>query len=156
MLLIPGISLSSARSLFQIIFEKNYDIPSLLGDLYLTDSGSLFVNLIIQSSLFSTFFYLTRIDELLKNSFSPFFSYYNRFFINTSNPWIRKERDLFQFGFFYAQMLAIYSIALMFSSTVPFVCFAAVMYFGLKHATDFTNLLTLHRQESDSGGHLVI
>ena len=39
MLIIPGISLSSVRSLFQIVFDKNYDIPSLLGEIYLTDSG---------------------------------------------------------------------------------------------------------------------
>jgi len=39
MLIIPGISLSSARSLYQIIFDKNYNIPNLLGEIYLSDSG---------------------------------------------------------------------------------------------------------------------
>ena len=170
MLIIPGISFSSARSLFQIIFDKNYDIPNLLSDIYLSDSGifiililsnffllgTFFVNLIIQSTIFGNFFYLTRLDELIKNSFSPFFAFYNRHFINTSKPWIRKEGDLFNFGFFYAHMLTIYSIALVFSSTVPFVCFAAFIYFSLKHGVDFINLLTLHRAETDSSGDLVL
>ena len=41
-----------------------------------------------------------------------------------------------EYAEFYAQMMAVFAIALMFSSTVPLVTLAALLFFGLRHCVD--------------------
>lgn len=78
-----------------------------------------------------------------------------RFYFNDSAPWRRKEDFCFQYGFFYAQMMAVFSIALIFSSTVPIVTLAAFLFLGLRHVVDCLQLLTYFRREIDSSGKLI-
>jgi len=96
-----------------------------------------------------------RLDEIIFNSFSPFVAYYKRYFINNGKPWHRKEVDVFQFGYFYAIILTIYTIFLVFSTTIPFICPTALYFFVLKHISDGICLLTVHRQEIDSSGNII-
>lgn len=100
-------------------------------------------------------FYFLRLDEIFMNSCSPFVAFYRRHFINTGKQWHRKEGDVFQFGYFYAQFLTFYAITLIFSSTVPFISFATLYFFLIRHVTDFVSLLTVHRNEIDSSGNLI-
>lgn len=52
-------------------------------------------------------------------------------------------------------MMAVFAIALMFSSTVPLVTLAALLFFGLRHLVDCLQLLTYFRREVDSSGKLI-
>jgi hypothetical protein len=113
------------------------------------------VNLVIQNATISSLFYFLRLDELFLNSLSTFVAFYSRHFINNGHQWHRKETDVFQFGYFYAQFLTFYTINLIFSSTVPFICPATLYFFALRHFSDATSLLTVHRNEIDSSGHMV-
>lgn len=159
MLIIPGISLTTASSLYGILFnDKELTVKyiySTISNIYLADNGFFFVNLILQSGVFSFIFYLLRLDEFLINSFSTFITYYQRHFINNGKQWHRKESDTFQYGYFYAQMLTILSISVVFSSTVPFVMVASIFFFILRHTCDYLSILMVHRQEIDSNGKLV-
>lgn len=159
MLLIPGFTLSTAHSIFEITFgDKKLSLESIndmISNMYIGNQGFFFSNLIIQNGVFSSIFYLLRLDELFINSYSSFITFYKRHFVNNGKPYHRKEEDVFQFGYFYAQMLTIMSISIVFSSTVPFVNLAAILYFLLRHATDFLSLLMVHRSEMDSNGCLV-
>jgi hypothetical protein len=141
--------------LFKIIVDKNYNISEVLGSIYLSNSGYFFINVIIQNGTLSAIFFLLRIDDLVNNQFSPFFAYYKRYFQNFGKLWHRREKDIFQFGFFYAQMITIYSIVMIFSSTVPLVSFAGLFFFVCRYPVDFISLLTVHRLEMDSNGEQV-
>lgn len=100
-------------------------------------------------------FYILRLDEIFNNSLSPFIAYYKRHFANIGKQWHRQEGDIFQFGYFYAQMLTFYTICLVFSSTVPFIVIASLYFFFLRHISDFYSLLCIHRMEIESSGYLI-
>ena len=75
--------------------------------------------------------------------------------MNLGKPWQRREKDIFQYGFFYAQMITIYSIVIIFSSVVPLICFSGLFFFLARHLVDYICLLTVHREEMDSNGKQV-
>jgi hypothetical protein len=113
------------------------------------------VALIIQNATISPIFYLLRLDEIFNNSLSPFTAFYKRHFINIGKQWHRKEEDVFQYGYFYAQILTFYCICLVFSSTVPCILLACLYFFFLKTLSDFYSLLCVHRMEIESSGYLI-
>lgn len=135
--------------------EEIYNIPQFLSQIYLSNSGYFFITLVIQNGTISSIFYFLRLDELFQNSLSPFVTYYKRYFVNNGKQWNRKEMDVFQFGYFYAQLLTFYSICLIFSSTVPILSVATLYFFVIRHLTDFISFLTVHRSEMDSNGNLI-
>ena len=57
---------------------------------------------------------------------------------------------VFQYGFYYAQHLVLFTIVLVFSTTVPMISIAGFMFFGMRHIVDSYNLLTVNRKEIDS------
>ena len=52
-------------------------------------------------------------------------------------------------------MMTIFPIALIFSSTVPLVTFAAFLFMALRHVVDCLQLLTYYRKEIDSSGRMI-
>jgi hypothetical protein len=159
MLLIPGISMTTATSIYGITFKgQSFTfeyLSSTISNIYRVSNSFFYVNIILQMATFSFIFYLLRIDELVINSFSTFIVYYKRHFVNNGKQWHRKEIDVFQYGYFYAQMITILSITFVFASTVPFVSFVALFYFVLRHISDYFSLLMVHREEIDSNGEMV-
>lgn len=158
MLVIPGITMATKKleSLYNLVTDNNNSISDLLSTIYLADYGYFYVVILIQSGTLSGIFYLTRLGELIGNRLSSFFAFYKRYFLNIGNPWQRRDKDIFQYGFFFANMLSIYTIIVIFSSTVPFICFAGLYYFIIKHIIDMICLLTINREEMDSSGEQVI
>ena len=61
---------------------------------------------------------------------------------------------VFLYGYYYAQHLIIVSIVLVFASTVPMVCIAGLLFFGLRHLVDSYNLLTVNKKEIDSSSNM--
>jgi hypothetical protein len=159
MLIFPGIVMTTASSLYGLIFKhKAFSLKYLyssISNIYMSDNSYFFVNLILQTATFSCIFYLLRLDEIFLNGFSAFVSFYKRHFVNNGKQWHRKEQDIFQFGYFYAQMLTMLSISIVFSLIAPFILIAAILFFLLRHYIDFISLLVVHRQEIDSNGDLV-
>jgi hypothetical protein len=155
LLVIPAFTLTATESLFTIIYDKIFNIPELLSKIYLSNSGFFFVTLVIQNGTLSSIFYFLRLDEIFLNSLSPFVAFYKRYFINTGKAWHRNEGDAFQYGYFYAQFLTFYTISLVFSTTVPFICPATFYFFIMRFMTDSVSLLTVHREEIDSSGNLI-
>lgn len=164
-------------SVFDLIKGQINNIPELLSKLLITNSGKkflmkkfyyhymfiiniklkgyFFVTLIIQNGTISPMFYVLRLHEIFNNSLSPFIVFYKRHFANSGKQWHRKEGYIFQFGYFYAQMLTFYTICIVFSSTVPFILLAGLYFFYLRHLSDFYSLLCIHRMEIDSSGYLI-
>jgi hypothetical protein len=62
---------------------------------------------------------------------------------------------VFQFGYFYALMIAAFAIVMTFCSTVPLVILAGCWFFAIKHCVDAYNLFFVHKTEVDSSGVLL-
>ena len=136
MLVIPGLTLTTSTPLINIFFMKNFRFAEILGDFYIANSGIFFLSILIQQAFLSSAFYLLNIQDIVFSYFSPWLALQKRFYFNDSAPWRRKEDFCFQYGYFYAQMMAVFSIALIFSSTVPIVTLAAFLFLGLRHVVD--------------------
>lgn len=93
--------------------------------------------------------------DIALSYFSPWLALEKRKIFNDAEAWRRKESFCFQYGYFYAQMMTVFAIALVFSSTVPLVTVAAAFFFGLRHYVDSLHLLTYFRKEIDSSGRLI-
>lgn len=150
MLLIPAVSFGRADSLFKLVIDKNYDPRKILGEIYYSDSGFFYVALIIQQGCLSASFYVLRLNDLISSYFSPWLADYKRKYMSDSMPWRRPAHQTFQYGYFYAQMMTIFAIILVYSSTVPIITLVGALYLFLKHGVDSFNLLTMHRKELES------
>lgn len=150
MLIIPAISIRSAESVILILAEKNYNPKELLSDVYYSDSGFFFVALIIQQGCLSSSFYMIRAADLIMNWLSPWIADYKRKFMNDQFAWRRRPENSFQYGYFYAQMVVVFAIVLIFSSTAPIITIAGALFYLLRHVTDSFNIMTFHRIEMES------
>ena len=113
------------------------------------------MTLLLQSATCSTIFYMLRGNEIINNYFSAWLAHYRRKYMNDQEPWRRNERVIFSYGTFYAQILAVFAITIVFSSTIPLITFAGAFFFGTKHYVDGFNLLTVHLKEMESSTGLV-
>lgn len=86
MLIIPAITLTTAKSLYGVLFTgESFSLDYLnrtVSRVILSDNGFFFVNLVAQNATFSFLFYLLRLDEFVMNNFSTFIAFYKRHFIN--------------------------------------------------------------------------
>ena len=135
--------------------QKNYDIAHILGDMYISDSGTFFVVLLIQCACFSAIGSLIRFGEISASYWSPWLAHFQRKYLNDSAPWRRQEDYVFPYGFFYAYYLTIFMIVLIFSTTVPLITVAGAIFFGVVHVLDGYRILTVHLKEMESSAGLV-
>lgn len=135
--------------------KKNYDIAHLLGDMYISDSGTFFVVLLIQCACFSAIASLTRFGDIISTYCSPWLAHFQRKYLNDSAPWRRQEDYIFCYGFFYAYYLAIFAVGIIFSTTVPLITVAGTIFFGIVNVLDGYRILTVHLKEMESSGGLV-
>lgn len=156
MLIIPALTLATAESLFNVIVKKNYDITHILGDLYIVDSGTFFVILLIQCACFTSIGSITRVGDILASYCSAWLAHYQRKYLNDSAPWRREESYIFSYGFSYAYHLTIFAIVIIFSTTVPLITVAGAIFFGIMHVVDGYRILTVYLKEMESTAGLVI
>lgn len=155
MLIIPAITLATAKSLYKIVSEKNWEFTRVLGDLYTPDSGVFFVTILIQNGTFTGAFYLVRLADIFGTYCSPWLSHFRRQMLNDREPWRKSDNDIYPFGYYYAQMITAFAIVIMFSSTIPLVTVSGLLFFLIRHFVDGLNLLTVHKKEIESTQGLV-
>ena len=154
MLIIPAVTLSSYSSLIEVAKKNNYNVLQILAQFYSQNSGVFFVSMLIQNACLSLCTNLVRMGEIGNAFFSPWLAHYRRKFFHDSQAWRRKEGMVFLYGFYYSQHLIIVTIVLIFSTTVPMISAAGLLFFGLRHIIDSFNLLTIYRKEIDSVSNL--
>jgi len=142
-------------SLYKIVVSKNYDIADILADMYISDSGTFFVVLLIQCTCFSSIACMIRPGDIVANYFSPWLAHFRRKYLNDSAPWRKKENSVFPYGSFYAYYLTIFTIALIFSTMVPLITVMGAIFFGAMHLVDGYRILTVHLKEMESSAGLV-
>ena len=105
--------------------------------------------------MFTSGFYLLQMVDLAFSYFSPWLVDMKRKVYQDYEPWLRQEGNNFYYGYFYAQLLAIFSICVFFSVTIPLVAVSTACFLFLKHWVDCLNLLNVNRKEIDSQGALI-
>lgn len=148
MVFFPFLSLQG-QPIFKIL-EYQTVHTDYLREFTMINSSSFFVNLIIQYGVFTGIFYFLRMGELLLTYLSPWLVDYRRKYMNDSQPWRRKPDYVFQYGYFFCQMVTIFTIGMLFSSISPLVPFSCLLFFIIRSLIDSYLLLTIHRKEVES------
>jgi hypothetical protein len=154
MLIIPGLTLATADSLFKLIFYEGDNLTGALKNFYFSESGSFFIIFLIQSGSFSSSSRLLRTSEIVQAFGSSWLAHYKRTYLNDSERWRRGEMDIFAYGYFYAQLVCVFTIIMTYSATTPGVILAGIIFFFLRHLMDSYNFLTVHKKEIESSGTL--
>jgi hypothetical protein len=115
MLIIPALTLVSADPLYEIILSKADSIAEALKNFYFSPTGSFFIIVLLQNACFSSAYHILRGGEIMNAFGSTFLAHYKRQYMNDSERWRKTESDVFQYGFFYAQMVIAYAICITFS-----------------------------------------
>lgn len=104
--------------------------------------GYFFCLMFINQTASSFWISLIRPAELLENYGSAaLFVYKSK--INRNNAYGRNEN--FQFGYYYALAVTLFSIAVLFSCSIPLVHVFALIFFTSRYYLDTYTLLTFHR-----------
>jgi Calcium-dependent channel, 7TM region, putative phosphate len=115
MFIIPAITLATADPLYEIIFQKTETIANALKDFYFTNAGNFFIIFLLQNAAISGAYHLMRMGEIMNSFGSSWIAFYKRHYLQDNERWRKKESDIFQYGYFYAQMLTAYTITLSYS-----------------------------------------
>lgn len=102
MLIIPAVTLTSQKSILNVIKLNNYNVFAVLAQFYTTDSGVFFVSMLIQGACLGLCTNLIRPGEIGYAFFSPWLANYRRKYIQDSQAWRRKEGQVFLYGYYYA------------------------------------------------------
>ena len=80
---------------------------------------------------------INRFGDLGAYYFSPFITYNYRVFLTDEEPWRKDEDETFMYGYFYANMLCILGIVLVFAPVMPEIALAGIVFLTLIHAAHF-------------------
>lgn len=149
MVLFPYLGLQETP-IFKLLKLEPYN-KEYIKDFSMIDSSPFFVNLIVQYAVFGVLFYLLRLGEIILFSFSPWLTDYVRTKFNTTQSWRRRPDYTFQYGYFYSQLVTVFTIIILFSSTSPMVVIAGAFYYWMRNIVDAHLLMSVHRKEMDSG-----
>lgn len=127
-------------------YQKEY-----IKDFSMLDSTPFYANLLIQSAVFGGVFYLLRIGEVINFKLSPSFTNYIRTKFTTNQAWRRRPEYVFQYGYFYSQIVTIFTIIILFSSTAPVIALVGAFYYFVRTTIDSHLLMSVHKKEMDSG-----
>lgn len=120
--------------------------------IYKKVDGYFFCLLFMNQTASSFWISLIKPAELLENYGSAsLFIYKSK--INRNNAYGRNEN--FQFGYYYALAVTLFSISVLFSCSIPLVHAFALIFFVSRYYLDTYTLLTFHREECQSLGQLI-
>ncbi|CAI2383929.1 unnamed protein product [Moneuplotes crassus] len=123
-------------------------------DFTMLDSTPFFGKLITQLSIFGSIFYLLRLGDLINGYLSPYYCTYIRDKFNSDQGWRRNPEAVFQYGYFYSQIVTAFTIIVLFSSTAPVIALLGSMFYYLKLLVDSHLLISVHKKEMDSSVYL--
>ena len=149
MVLFPFLGLQE-QSIYKALKSGTYQ-KEYIKDFTMLDSTPFFVNLIMQYGVFSSVFYLLRIGEMTQFYFSPRLTDFMRSKFNLAYWWRRRPDYHFQYGYFYSQMITVFTIIILFSSTSPMIVIAGTAYYTLRNIIDSHLLMSVHKKEIHSG-----
>lgn len=114
MAIIPGFAITEHISVFTVFQNVISNPKALLRNFYAYNSGSFFVSILAQATIWTTISYLVRFSYLTGSYFSPRVVYYKQEFINNIQNWSKRSIDVFPYGYLLAQSMTVFFLASVF------------------------------------------
>ena len=130
--IVPTFVLTSAFAFVQAVIRDN-DLLTVLGQLFLADSGTLFVGFLLQAGLLGGGFLLLRLPEVLKRC-----CFSTRAVTSTDYKKVA-EIKVFDFGERYAQLITAFAVAFVFSVMIPLIIPTGALLIIIQLAIDKFN-----------------
>lgn len=131
MFVIPGFSLGTSSSLFDMFVVQRFSVINMLRNIRLEEKGQYFATFIVQSSVASFICYIPILKEIGVNRFSYdlLFKFLKEI---RRKAYRKKEADLFEFGYNYSHDLVITYILAGFGVFQPILFFCGAAFFLIK------------------------
>ena len=156
-LILPVLTIGTAESLWLLItagFETNW-IQIIINFYSNNNLWSFFLLILIEQGVLSFICYVLRIKELFFSIGDVTFAHYKRSFLNEKAVWRREVDDVFQYGYFSAQMIVCSTITTTFGYQYPVMLVAGIIYFLFRHIGDAYNILVVNKIEMNSHGKFI-
>lgn len=131
MFVIPGFSLGTSSSLFDMFVTQHFSPIKMLMNIRLEEHGAYFATFMVQSAVASFICYIPILKEIAFNRFS-----YDLLFKHLKEvrkkAYRKKEADLFEFGYNYSQDLVMIYIVAAFGIFQPLLFFCGAAFFLIK------------------------
>ena len=125
-LFIPSLAIIGDNSLFFLISSKKFNINHFK-NIFNEKNANFFILFILQNATFSFIYSILRLNDLYNCNLSPSFANFRR--ENIKNQiWRREKRDLFEIGYYYAVMIILLTIIMVYSMTVPLIHLAGMFF----------------------------
>jgi len=115
MLIVPGVAAQAGSNLYAIIKSGISGFDEFSRKFLVITSGDFFLNLVLQSGGTGFLSGIAMIADLLGNYGSTYITINYRRMLSDSEPWRKDETEIFQYGFFYAQILTMLAITFVFA-----------------------------------------
>lgn len=158
LLLLPVLTIGTANSLFMIFVQGfSLDWTEILTQFFTSSTlWSFYLMMLLEQGVLSFICYVLRLKEWFLCLGDVTFAYYKRAFLNDKAVWRREVDDIFQYGYFSAQMIVCLTIVFAFGYQYPIVLIAGMLYFLFRHLGDAYNVLVVNQNEMNSHGKFIV
>lgn len=158
LLLLPVLTIGTAESLFMIFVQGfSLDWTGILTKFFTSSTlWSFYLMMLLEQGVLSFICYVLRLKEWFLCLGDATFAYYKRAFLNDKAVWRREVDDIFQYGYFSAQMIVCLTIVFVFGYQYPIVLIAGMLYFLFRHLGDAYNVLVVNQNEMNSHGKFIV
>lgn len=142
---LPVAGLGTITEVFQLLHRTEIDEWNIaIGRLFVNTSGSFMIRYLMNGCFLSSSWQLLQLGQLSYRSISSQLGKFHKPFA-------------FDFGYWYAVCLAVFTMILAFSVLLPLVVPFGCLFFGLKYLVDKHNFLFgMWRADVESGGAIAI
>lgn len=147
MFVIPGFSLGTNSSMFDMFVKQRFSIIKMLKSIRLEEKGQYFATFIVQSSITSFICYIPILKEIARTRFSYdlLFKYLKDI---RKNPYRKLEADLYEFGYNYSADAVIIFIMASFGIFQPLIFFSGAAFFLIKGVGNVNALTSFYKGQS--------
>lgn len=156
-ILLPVLTIGTAESLFLFLMQGfSINWTEIFIKFYKNENlWSFYLLILMEQGVLSFIFYLLRLKELFFCVGNVTFAHYKRTFLVEKEVWRREVDDVFQYGYFSAQMIVCLTIAFIFGYQYPIMLIAGIIYLFFRHVGDAYNILIVNKNEMNSHGKFI-
>lgn len=146
MFVVPGFSIGTSKSLYELVLKQNFSPINLLMQVPLQENRNFFPTFVMQSGAFSYIAFITMLPEIFKNRFSYILALEHLKEVRKM-AFHKQENDLYEYGYNYSLCCVMIFILAGFGVFQPIVFISALGFFIVKFAGDFIALSCYFKEQ---------
>ena len=146
MFVVPGFSIGTSKSLYELVLKQNFSPINLLMQVPLNENRNFFPMFVMQSGAFSYIAFIIMLPEVFKNRFSYILALEHLKEVRKM-VFHKQENDLYEYGYNYSLCCVMIFILAGFGVFQPIVFISALGFFIAKFTGDFVALTCYFKEQ---------